>query len=217
MFPSPTTLLPDPQHLRLRELIQEPDAIRAVVTTYRPEATCPQCGQRSARVHSWYVRKIADLPWHGVPLRLDLHLRRFFCDQPTCGRHIFAERLPGVVEPYARRTVHFTDALTLLGIALGGEAGARVAQQLAKTTSPATLLRLVRRETREPLPPFRVLSVDDFGATRSRMRSCEDSGPRGAHLKCCPQCLTGLNPVRPGQCSRTRTSGPGPVRGEGDC
>jgi transposase len=166
--PSLPTLLPDPTLLHLRELIQDSRAIRAVVTTFRLEATCPQCGQRSTRVHSWYVRKIADLPWHGVPLRLDLHLRRFFCDQPTCARRIFAERLPGVVEPYARRTVHLADALTLLGFALGGEAGARMARRLAKTVSPATVLRLVRCAASAPLPPPRVLSVDDFAFRRGQ-------------------------------------------------
>jgi transposase len=152
--------------LHLRELVQAPDGIRAVVTTYQPEAPCPLCGQRSARVHSRYVRRVADLLWHGVPLRLDLHLRRFFCDQPMCARRIFAERLPGVVEPYAWRTVHLADALTVLGFALGGEAGARIARRLAQTTSPATLLRLIRRDAGVLLPTPQVLSVDDFAFRR---------------------------------------------------
>ena len=164
-----TTILPDPKQLCLRLLVQEPNGIRAVVATTATEAVCPLCSHRSARIHSRYQRHIADVPWHGVPLRLELHLRRFFCDQPNCPRQIFAERLPGVVEPYARRTVQLAEALTLLGFAVGGEAGARLARRLAdlKTeTSPDTLLRLLRRETSAAARTPRVLGVDDFAFHR---------------------------------------------------
>jgi len=164
-----TTILPDPKHLFLRLLVQEQDAIRAVVATTASQAACPVCGHPSVRVHSRYTRQLADLPWHGVPLRLELHLRRFFCDQPNCPRRIFAERVPSIVEPYARRTVQLTQALTLLGFALGGEPGARVARRLADVKagiSPDTLLRLVRREVPTSAPTPRVLGVDDFAFHR---------------------------------------------------
>ena len=36
---------------------------------------------------------------------------------------IFTERLPDVVAPYARRTTRLCDLLTLIGFAIGGEAG----------------------------------------------------------------------------------------------
>src|SRR5690349_18172018 len=143
------TILPDPKQLHVRALLEERGAIRAIVATCAEEAACPVCGAHSARVHSRYIRQVADLPWHGVPLSLELHLRRFFCDQPDCPRRIFAERLPGVVAPYARRTLQLADALTLIGFALGGEAGARLARHLVqrkRQISPDTLLRLVRRE-----------------------------------------------------------------------
>src|SRR5215216_1288667 len=67
-------------------------------------ARCPVCGKRSGRVHSRYMRTLADLPWQGVPVTVRLHVRRFFCDYRTCNRAIFAERLPGVAARYARRT-----------------------------------------------------------------------------------------------------------------
>lgn len=163
------TILPDPNQVCLRTLVQERIGIRAVVATRATEATCPLCGQRSARVHSRYVRQVADVPWHGVPSHLELHVRRFFCDQSACPRQIVAERLPGVVAPYARRTVQLTELLTLVGFLLGGAAGARLAAQLSAPGHPAsadTLLRLVRR-TPVPAPPIpRVLSVDDFALQR---------------------------------------------------
>ncbi|MGZ6321851.1 MAG: transposase family protein, partial [Ktedonobacterales bacterium] len=125
------TLLPDPNQVCLHALVQERNGIRAVVATRATEAACPLCGRRSARVHSRYVRQVTDVPWHGVPFHLELHVRRFFCDQSACPRQIFAERLPGVVAPYARRTVQSAEVLTLVGFLLGGAAGARLAGQLS--------------------------------------------------------------------------------------
>src|ERR1039458_4191883 len=65
---------------------------------------CPQCHRSSTRVHSHYQRKLRDLPWEGIPVRIQLHVRRFFCDTEGCGQRIFTERLPNTVHRYARRT-----------------------------------------------------------------------------------------------------------------
>jgi len=113
-------------------------------------------------VHSHYQRTVADLPWGGHTVRLHLHVRKFFCRQPTCSRRVFTERLPHLVHPYARRTARLDSLLSLLAFALGGEPGARLVGRLGMTTSPATLLRLMRRATVPEQPTPRVLGVDDW-------------------------------------------------------
>lgn len=90
---------------------------------------------------SRYVRRIADLPWHGVAVKLELHTRRFCCQNGPCTQRIFCERLPRVVAHYARKTVRLNAALEPIGFALGGEAGARLARGLGLTVSTDTLLR----------------------------------------------------------------------------
>ena len=102
MSSAPATILPDPQHLRLLGLAGDAEGIVATVAAIAPTSVCPQCGQPSQRIHSRYVRHVFDLPWHGVAFRLDLHVRRFFCDHATCSQRIFTERLPGVVASSAR-------------------------------------------------------------------------------------------------------------------
>lgn len=156
------TLLPDPSYLHLRLLDASQRAITAVVATTSEEAECPVCHQRSARIHSRYVRQIADLPWMGCSVHLELHVRRFFCPNTACGREIFAERLPTVVAPYARRTNRLTDVFLLLGFALGGEAGKRLAAGMGLATSPDTLLRLIRSQEDPQVSTPRILGVDDF-------------------------------------------------------
>jgi hypothetical protein len=67
---------------------------------------------------------LADLPWHGIAVRLRLHTRRFFCSSLTCSRRVFTERLPGTAGRYARRTLRCDEALQILGLLVGGEPGA---------------------------------------------------------------------------------------------
>src|SRR5215218_4930688 len=93
-----------------------------VVVAVRPTRAavpCPACGRLARRVHSHYRRTITDLPWQGVPVRLDLHARRFRCDAPTCPQRVFAARFPGLVAPGARRSVRLTTLYLSIGLALG--------------------------------------------------------------------------------------------------
>jgi transposase len=98
------TILPDPQKLKLICLTTDAQRITLTASTISSEAACPLCNKSSGRVHSRYVRTLSDLPWQGICVRVRLRVRRFFCDEPSCERAIFAERLPGVVAHYARRT-----------------------------------------------------------------------------------------------------------------
>lgn len=139
-------LLPDPTCLHLRLLDASDTLITAVVGTTSTDALCPLCQHLSERIHSRYVRVLADLPWMGCAVRLELNMRRFFCINQECARQIFTERLPTMVAPYARRTTRLTDVFTLIGFALGGEAGQRLVKGLGLSASPDTLLRLIRTQ-----------------------------------------------------------------------
>ena len=162
------TLLPNPTCLHLRLLDTSETQITAVVATTSEEAECPLCHRRSARIHSRYVRQVADLPWIGCAVRLELHVRRFFRTNQECTCQIFPERLPAVVAPYARRTNRLTDVFVLLGFALGGEAGKRLAVGMGLSISPDTLLRLICKQADQPAPTPRILGVDDFAFAKRR-------------------------------------------------
>ncbi len=144
-----------------------------LLMTLRPtsaESCCPACGKTSRRIHSHYRRCLSDLPWEGIPVRIELRVRRFFCDNNDCGQQIYTEPLPKTVRRYGRRTCRASSALEQITLALGGSAGARLAQQLGILASGPTLLRqlrrrVVRRSSRAP----RVLGIDDW-AWRKRHR-----------------------------------------------
>src|SRR2546421_7402508 len=162
------TLLPDTSCLQLVRLEADEQSLIAIVETTSSEALCPLCQCRSQSIHSRYTRVVADLPWAGWAVRLKLHARRFFCRNQECQGRIFTERLPNVVAPYARRTTRLCDLLTLIGFAMGGEAGTCLVERMGLEASPETLLRLVRQQEERQVPTPRVLGVDDFCFCRRR-------------------------------------------------
>jgi transposase len=166
--PTTPTIFPDSSCLHLVRLEADKQSILAVVATTSSEALCPLCQCRSESVHSRYVRCVADLPWAGWAVHLELHVRRFFCQNKACVRQIFTERLPSVVAPYARCTLRLCDLFTLIGFALGGEAGKRLVDGMGLETSPDRLLRLIREQQESQVPTPRVLGVDDFSFCRRR-------------------------------------------------
>jgi transposase len=154
-----STLLADPTAIRLEKIIQHHSSLTLVVTATQPRPECPRCHRPSTRLHSYYTRRVADLPWHGIAVRLELHTRRFRCKNALCTKRVFCERLPRVVAYYGRKTVRLDDALRLIGFLLGGEAGARATAKLAMAASPDTLLRRVRRAAPPDLEKRHVIDL----------------------------------------------------------
>ena len=127
---------------------------------------CPLCGRGSSRVHSRYTRPLSDLPWHGISVELEVRARRFFCEEASCERKIFCERLPDVAAR-ARKTGRLEEALLAIVLELGGRAGARLAAELGILVGRDALLARVKGA---PAPELggkvRVLGVDDFAFRR---------------------------------------------------
>jgi transposase len=63
------------------------------VTSTQTLAHCPICRFPTRRIHSRYVRRVADLPWGPWHVVLHLQGRKFFCAHGRCTRRIFTERL----------------------------------------------------------------------------------------------------------------------------
>src|SRR5829696_431391 len=143
-----------PRGLKLEALsIEAAKIVILFASSYESRAHCPLCGSGSSRVHSRYLRTVSDLPWHGVSVKLDVHVRRFFCDETSCQRRIFCERL-------------LEEAVLAIVLGLGGRAGARLAAELGLVVGRDVLLRMAKSA---PLPgtgETKVLGVDDFAFRR---------------------------------------------------
>ena len=150
-----------PKGLELESLSVGTGHVSICVGSGAKRYICPVCGHGSSKMHSHYSHTILDLPWHGICVTLKVRARRFFCDQPSCERKIFCERLPEVA-PLARKTSRLEEALLAIALELGGRAGARLALELGIVAARDTLLRRIRGASLPEVGKVRVLSVDDF-------------------------------------------------------
>jgi transposase len=142
--------------------------LRVAIQGTHSGASCPAPHTTSLSVHSRYRRYPTDLPSFGKEVRLDLLVRRFYCRNPVCPRRTFAEPLPNLLAPRARRTRRLATAQGRVGVTCGGKAGARLLHRLGMPASADTVLRLVRAI---PLPERvtpRVLGVDDWALKKGQ-------------------------------------------------
>ena len=158
-----STLIPSGTEVELICLRPKAGVIQVELRAHQPSSSCPSCGRRSSRVHSRYWRTIADLPWEGIPVRILLQARKFFCGDERCSRRIFTEQLPTTVARYARRSCRSREALSWVTLALGGRAGERLAHKLGLLVSRSTLLWELRKRARPPLSSEpRVVGIDEW-------------------------------------------------------
>jgi transposase len=71
-------IFPDLPHIEV-EGVEVAEVITLTLCTISPSASCPSCGRASSRIQSRYTRTLRDLPAIGRPIRLIMHVRRFFC------------------------------------------------------------------------------------------------------------------------------------------
>jgi len=79
-----TTLLADPAAIHLECFVSETNSITLVIHSIQQFPCCPKCNSPSRSLRNHYQRTIADLPWHGVAIRLELHTRKFRCRNEIC-------------------------------------------------------------------------------------------------------------------------------------
>ena len=132
------------------------------------QTECPTCNEVSQRVHSYYLRSPRDLPVSGQAVQLQLRVRRFRCLNPQCSQQTFAERLPDLVVPTARRTIRLTVLLGAYALPSGGEPGARLLKAGGTKVSPDSLLRLAKAMMTQDVAAPAILGVDDFAFCRGQ-------------------------------------------------
>ncbi|WP_234382881.1 transposase family protein [Streptomyces sp. XY332] len=144
------------------------EKVRLDVQCTTAGAACPGCGVCSTRVHSSYLRFLADVPSAGRSVALQLRVRRFRCGNTKCPRQTFVEQISGLTRRHGQRTEQLRSTLTAVGLALAGRAGVRLAGVLGMSISRSTVLRLVEALPEPEVPTPRVVGVDEYATRKGR-------------------------------------------------
>src|SRR5215471_11271976 len=158
--------LPLPEGMFIEQIEQADTTLTVTVLSTKAQASCPDCGHASESVHCQYQRTVHDVPCGGRRVVLRLCVRKFFCRMPTCHRKVFAERLPDLVQPWARVSNRLLEELQALGLAASAEVNERLAPRLGMRVKAPTLLRYLCAIPPPDDAPVRVLGRDDFAMRR---------------------------------------------------
>jgi transposase len=122
-----SSLLPPGSTVNFIKVTVAHDYVLLQLRATAPTASCPRCAVPSSSVHSRYHRHLTDLPWGLRLVRIQLTVRKFVCRNPSCTRRIFTEHLPDLIAPSARKSTRLIMTLRAIDMALGGQAGVRLA------------------------------------------------------------------------------------------
>jgi transposase len=158
--------LPLPEGMLIGQVEMTPTQLTVEVISTQPYAHCPVCRNPSDAVHCQYRRTVRDVPCGGRSVVLRLGVRKFFCRTASCPRKVFAERLPDLVQPWARISNRLLEELKAIGLAASAEVSERLAPRLGMKVKAPTLLSYLRSSSPPSDALVRVLGMDDFALRR---------------------------------------------------
>ncbi len=123
---------------------------------------CPNCCIPSRKAHSYYIRRLDDLPVFGKTSHIFLRSRKFCCQQDECPLRIFTERFSNHFKPYKRKTDRLVEKIRLLGLLAGGKPAERICAAVSMPTSDTTVLRLVKSGDMPVSEGVTAVGVDDW-------------------------------------------------------
>jgi transposase len=142
-----------------------------IVTADKTASACPSCGVLSVSLKGLACTRPRDIPYGTMRLRLFSHKRRWRCKERLCPRASFTESLPAV------------RARSRLTTRLRAELGCAVAEQQRCVSEAAAhygaswpivhaaFVEHVRAPLAAPLPPVKVLGIDETRRGKPALRT----------------------------------------------
>lgn len=153
--------LPSFEGVELMSSFQATHTYVYILRSIYKSCSCPSCGNASSRVHSRYTRFVQDLAIQETSIHLQLQVKKFFCDNPTCSTRIFTERFAWL-QSYQRKTNRLQDLLRKIVLSTNCVTVSKVTESLGIRTSHDTLLRLLYK-IEPPIQQNLVhIGIDDF-------------------------------------------------------
>jgi hypothetical protein len=109
---------------------------------------CLGCSLQASRRHSFYKRRLQDLPVQGTIIELQVSMTRWRRCNWLCNRRPFADQADGVIKPYAQQTVREAG---LIEYAVGGRPAERLMRRLGVPQGDNRIPRNLKRHARRDL------------------------------------------------------------------
>jgi hypothetical protein len=154
-------LLPQLAAVAVRSVAVAEETLVIAAATHAMPAPCTGCGHCSVWVHSSYKRCVADEAVGGRPVRIELTVRRLYCENPDCPKVTFSEQVPGLACRYQRRTPALQKVVDTVALALAGSAGARLLAVLHQELSWQSVLNCLMRITLPARVVPEVIGIDE--------------------------------------------------------
>lgn len=145
------------------------DKVNINVESKQKCSRCPGCRVKSVRIHSYYLRRIRDLPILGNETWITLRARKFYCTNDSCLRKVFAERFDEHFESNKTMTCRLRDKLLKVALLMGGNGGERICRITQMPVSSSTLIRAIHNQPPADIEAPKVLGIDDW-SYKKRLR-----------------------------------------------
>jgi len=114
------------------------------VESIKTEAICPYCGVKSDKVHSWYIRKLQDLPIQGKKVKLHLKNRKYFCINRECMHKTFAEQFTFYTRK-SPRTRRLEEEIMRVSLTQSSVAASKYLRSSVADVGKSTICELLKR------------------------------------------------------------------------
>jgi len=107
-------------------------------------SNCSYCGRASSKVHSRYIRELADLPISQYKVKLIVEVKKYICENADCKHKRFAESLPFASER-AKRTSRLDEYIMEIGMKNSSVEAAKIIRKTHADISNQTVLRVIKK------------------------------------------------------------------------
>lgn len=135
--------LPDKQLSYISQEISEAKIILRFKSKSK-QGKCPYCGEESKKVHSFYTRKLQDLPIQGKKVKLEMEIKKYFCNNKECKNKTFAETFE-FYEPNATKTKRLQEEIIRVSLTQSSVSASKYLRTSVAEVGKSTICNLLKK------------------------------------------------------------------------
>lgn len=114
------------------------------VSSTKDKNQCPYCGTTSSKVHSVYIRSVADIPVQSYQTLLRIKTKKMFCTNPECTHKTFSESF-SFVDPSGRKTKRLLEQILRTSLNLSSIHAASVLKSEHIPVCKSTICQMIKK------------------------------------------------------------------------